>query len=89
MDLSIGWVALHNFIMTLINEQLIDQMEHFSYKTQDNTDLKNADHFWVVNENMFINQLRYILKDIRRFVNISGEVVIIDFSSFPVGNGLT
>uniref|UniRef100_A0A1B0B8W0 Phosphatidylinositol-specific phospholipase C X domain-containing protein n=1 Tax=Glossina palpalis gambiensis TaxID=67801 RepID=A0A1B0B8W0_9MUSC len=55
------------------------------YKTQDNADLKNADHFWIVNENMFINQLRYILKDIRRFVNISGEVVIIDFSSFPVG----
>uniref|UniRef100_A0A1B0A2E1 Phosphatidylinositol-specific phospholipase C X domain-containing protein n=1 Tax=Glossina pallidipes TaxID=7398 RepID=A0A1B0A2E1_GLOPL len=54
------------------------------YKTQDNTDLKNADHFWIVNENMFINQLRYILKDIRRFANISGEVVIIDFSSFPV-----
>uniref|UniRef100_A0A1A9WD25 Phosphatidylinositol-specific phospholipase C X domain-containing protein n=1 Tax=Glossina brevipalpis TaxID=37001 RepID=A0A1A9WD25_9MUSC len=55
------------------------------YKAQDNGDSQNPDHFWIVNENMFINQLRYIFKDIRRFVNISGEVVIIDFSSFPIG----
>lgn len=56
-----------------------------SYKPVDLYDTQNPENFWIVNENMFINQLRFILKDVRRFVTISGEVVILDFSSFPIG----
>ncbi|XP_073843071.1 uncharacterized protein [Musca autumnalis] len=48
-------------------------------------DATDPDKFWIVNENMFINQLRYILKDVRKFVALSGEIVILDFSSFPIG----
>ncbi|TMW43162.1 hypothetical protein DOY81_011759, partial [Sarcophaga bullata] len=55
------------------------------YKPVDLYDTQNPENFWIVNENMFINQLRFILKDVRRFVTISGEVVILDFSSFPIG----
>ena len=58
---------------------------NFSYKPMDLYDTQNPENFWIVNENMFINQLRFILKDVRKFVTISGEVVILDFSSFPIG----
>ncbi|ALC43260.1 CG5895 [Drosophila busckii] len=44
-----------------------------------------ADNFWLVNENMFINPLVDVLRDVRRFVQRSGELVILDFSSFPIG----
>lgn len=62
---------------------------YFSYKPVDLYDTQNPENFWIVNENMFINQLRFVLKDVRRFVTISGEVVILDFSSFPIGNFIT
>ncbi|XP_037818231.1 uncharacterized protein LOC119608056 [Lucilia sericata] len=55
------------------------------YKPVDLYDPQNPENFWIVNENMFINQLRFVLKDVRKFVTISGEVVILDFSSFPIG----
>lgn len=51
-------------------------------------DNENPENFWIVNENMFINQLRFILKDVRKFVSLSGEVVILDFSSFPIGKDM-
>ncbi|EDW69471.2 uncharacterized protein [Drosophila virilis] len=44
-----------------------------------------ADNFWVVNENMFINPLIDVIRDVRRFVQLSNEVVVLDFSSFPIG----
>ncbi|XP_013107454.2 uncharacterized protein LOC106087092 [Stomoxys calcitrans] len=55
------------------------------YKASSSSDPLNPEKFWIVNENMFINQLRFILKDVRKFVALSGEVVILDFSSFPIG----
>lgn len=58
---------------------------NFRYKSVDLYDTQNPENYWIVNENKFINQLRFILKDVREFVNISGEVVILDFSSFPIG----
>ncbi|KAH8302873.1 hypothetical protein KR044_011452, partial [Drosophila immigrans] len=45
----------------------------------------NADEFWVVNEHQFVNPLTGILRDVRRFVELSKEVVVLDFSSFPLG----
>ncbi|XP_023169879.1 uncharacterized protein LOC111598719 [Drosophila hydei] len=44
-----------------------------------------SDNFWVVNENMFINPLIDIIRDVRRFVELSDEIVVLDFSSFPIG----
>lgn len=43
------------------------------------------DNFWVVNENMLVAKLTPILRDVKRFVETSGEIVIMDFSSFPIG----
>lgn len=54
-------------------------------RVQRERDASDPDKFWIVNENMFINQLRYILKDVRKFVTLTGEIVILDFSSFPIG----
>lgn len=44
-----------------------------------------SDNFWVVNENMFINPVIDVLRDVRRFVELSNEIVVLDFSSFPIG----
>lgn len=45
-------------------------------------DLKN---FWIVNDSFFISSFLPILKDIRRFVLMSGETVVIDIGHFPIG----
>ncbi|KAH8371725.1 hypothetical protein KR093_008728, partial [Drosophila rubida] len=45
----------------------------------------DADQFWVVNEHQFVNPLIGVLRDVRRFVELSHEVVVLDFSSFPLG----
>ncbi|XP_060654358.1 uncharacterized protein LOC132789992 [Drosophila nasuta] len=52
-----------------------------------NTDKRksDADQFWVVNEHQFVNPLIGVLRDVRRFVELSKEVVVLDFSSFPLG----
>ncbi|XP_030372967.1 uncharacterized protein LOC115622961 [Scaptodrosophila lebanonensis] len=47
--------------------------------------VSDAENFWIVNENMYINPLTGVLRDVKRFVHRSGEMVIIDFSSFPIG----
>lgn len=45
----------------------------------------DADNFWLVNENMFLQPLVGVLRDVLQFVKRSGEVVVLDFSSFPIG----
>nr|XP_016935507.2 uncharacterized protein LOC108014008 [Drosophila suzukii] len=45
----------------------------------------DADNFWIANENMLITPLVGILRDVRQFVKRSGEMVVLDFSSFPIG----
>lgn len=42
-------------------------------------------HFWVVNDSIFVTPLTSILSDIREFVRISGEMVIMDIREFPFG----
>lgn len=42
-------------------------------------------HFWVVNDSIFVTPLTSILSDIREFVRISGEMVIMDIHEFPFG----
>ncbi|XP_028895405.2 uncharacterized protein LOC105211107 [Zeugodacus cucurbitae] len=54
-------------------------------KIVDVYDSNNADNFCIVNENKLVRPLRGILKDVKRFVKLSHEVVILDFSSFPIG----
>jgi len=54
-----------------------------SYKNM-NTE-NDADNFWIANENMLITPLVGILRDVRQFVKRSGEMVVLDFSSFPIG----
>lgn len=49
------------------------------------SDPRSLDNFWLVNENMFINPLRDVLRDVKRFARRSQEVIVLDFSSFPVG----
>ncbi|SPP84657.1 uncharacterized protein LOC117587458 [Drosophila guanche] len=53
----------------------------YKYMDSDN----DADNFWIANENMFIIPLAGVLRDVRHFVERSGELVILDFSSFPIG----
>ncbi|XP_017028066.1 uncharacterized protein [Drosophila kikkawai] len=45
----------------------------------------DSDNFWLVNENMFLQPLVGVLRDVLRFVKRSGEMVVLDFSSFPIG----
>lgn len=45
-------------------------------------DLKN---FWIVNDSFFISSFVPILKDIRKFVLLSGETVVVDIGDFPIG----
>ncbi|XP_017474481.1 PREDICTED: uncharacterized protein LOC108365049 isoform X2 [Rhagoletis zephyria] len=54
-------------------------------KIADVYDTSNADNFCIVNENKLVQPLRGVLKDVKRFVQLSHEVVILDFSSFPIG----
>ncbi|CAD7003912.1 unnamed protein product [Ceratitis capitata] len=54
-------------------------------KIDDVYDSNNADNFYIVNENKLVRPLRSVLRDIKRFVQLSHEVVILDFSSFPIG----
>lgn len=42
-------------------------------------------NFWIMNDNIRIAFIQTILHDIRRFVILSGEVVIIGFNKFPLG----
>lgn len=53
------------------------------YKYMDSNN--DADNFWIANENMFITPLVGVLRDVRDFVKRSGELVVLDFSSFPIG----
>ncbi|EDW80088.1 uncharacterized protein Dwil_GK24125 [Drosophila willistoni] len=56
------------------------------YKHSDSETMDNgADNFWIANENMFITPLTAILRDVRQFVQRSGELIVLDFSSFPIG----
>lgn len=41
--------------------------------------------FWIVNDNLFVTPISDILEDIKRFIVISGEIVIIDFQKFTIG----
>ncbi|XP_053955767.1 uncharacterized protein LOC128861561 [Anastrepha ludens] len=54
-------------------------------KIVDVYDTSIGDNFYIVNENKFVQPLRNVLKDVRRFVKLSHEVVILDFSCFPIG----
>ncbi|XP_059613418.1 uncharacterized protein LOC132259703 [Phlebotomus argentipes] len=41
--------------------------------------------FWVVADNIMVSPLEKLLQDVRRFVQQTGEVVILDFGDFPLG----
>ncbi|KAJ6642033.1 hypothetical protein Bhyg_06979 [Pseudolycoriella hygida] len=43
-----------------------------------------ANKFWVVNDNLFITPISYILEDVKKFVLLSQELVIIEFHQFPI-----
>ncbi|XP_055372978.1 uncharacterized protein LOC129606608 [Condylostylus longicornis] len=46
---------------------------------------EETNDFWIVNENMMITPLQPVLDDVKHFVKVSGEIVIVDFTSFPIG----
>ncbi|XP_067647321.1 PI-PLC X domain-containing protein 1 [Eurosta solidaginis] len=48
-------------------------------------DTSNTDNFFIVNENKFVQPLRGVLREVKHFVKVSHEIVILDFSSFPIG----
>lgn len=41
--------------------------------------------FWLVNDSLFIASIIPFLQEIRKFAVVSGEVIIVDFSNFPLG----
>lgn len=51
----------------------------------ENTNHQDSRNFWIVNDNIFIASLTPILKDIRRFAVVSGEIIVLDFNQFPIG----
>lgn len=42
--------------------------------------------FWIVNDNLFVTPITDILDDVRRFITVSDEIVIMDFHKFPIGD---
>lgn len=58
----------------------------FSFRFVENkNDFANDSNFWIVNENLYIASLLPVLKDIALFALRSNEVIVIDFSDFPIG----
>lgn len=57
----------------------------FRYNDDVGTTNNQSIKFWIVNDNLFITPISDILKDIRLFVAVSDEIVIIDFHKFPIG----
>ncbi|GAB0098208.1 uncharacterized protein DMENIID0001_139190 [Sergentomyia squamirostris] len=41
--------------------------------------------FWIVADNIMVSPLHKLLQDVRHFVQITKEVVILDFGDFPLG----
>lgn len=50
-----------------------------------NDDEHQPEKFWAVNENLFITPISVIIADLRRFISLADQVVIIDFNAFPIG----
>lgn len=48
--------------------------------------VNSEDSFWIINENLLIAPLLPVLKEIRSFVMLAKETVIIDFGDFPIGD---
>lgn len=63
----------------------LDMLVLFRYQ-EHNGPHNETKHFWVVNDSVFVTPLASILSDIRQFVRISGEMVIMDIREFPFGN---
>lgn len=52
---------------------------------RDNDNATDDENFWIVNENLFIVPILPILRDIRLFAEQSQELIIVDFSDYPIG----
>ncbi|XP_055686729.1 uncharacterized protein LOC129792051 [Lutzomyia longipalpis] len=46
---------------------------------------KTREKFWIVADNIIVSPLDKLLEDVKRFIEVSGEVVILDFRDFPLG----
>lgn len=67
-------------------ERLNDQLRACLIRYQEHNGPHNeTKHFWVVNDSVFVIPLTSILSDIRDFIRISGEMVIMDIREFPFG----
>lgn len=58
---------------------------YFSYKDPKNETNSQMNNLWIVNENLFVAPLLPLLEEIRLFVKLSKEVVIVNFADFPIG----
>ncbi|KAH8234868.1 hypothetical protein KR032_004628, partial [Drosophila birchii] len=81
LDFSVGYESCFK-ILTKIYINIYYSLL-FSYKNMATND--DSDNFWLVNENMFLQPLVGVLRDVLHFVKKSGEMVVLDFSSFPIG----
>ena len=46
---------------------------------------ETAEKFWTVHDFVKINPLHEVISDVRRFMSVTNEMVILDFHRFPSG----
>ncbi|XP_055704558.1 uncharacterized protein LOC129802616 [Phlebotomus papatasi] len=46
------------------------------------------ERFWIVADNVLVSPIEKLLQDVQKFVQTTGEVVILDFGAFPLGFGI-
>lgn len=58
------------------------------YKDHKN-ETNSTPNLWIINENLFVAPLLSVLEEIRLFVTLSKEVVVVNFVNFPIGTKLS
>ena len=61
---------------------------YFPLKTPGETEENEEsliEHFWIMNDDLKVTLLRPILEDIKKFVEMSGEIVLLDFKKLESG----
>ncbi|CAD7003914.1 uncharacterized protein LOC101460829 [Ceratitis capitata] len=84
-------VEIDDYIITQqfdVWSQLVFGIRYLDFRIEYNecgdvNDSNNMDNFYIVNEEKLMRPLRSVLKDIKRFVQLSHEVVILEF--VPIG----
>ncbi|KAG4079735.1 hypothetical protein HA402_014866 [Bradysia odoriphaga] len=76
------YLSISRKVLTVRDVTIKNRMDQmFCYNDEVDQPVK----FWAVNENLFITPISVIIGDIRRFISLANQIVIIDFNAFPIG----